>query len=252
MTWLVNVAGVPVERISGVKRSFTTANMSAPPKAVMHTTEGGWDGSLNVFKTSTGTPTFMIGRDGTKLRVAQFMPIGEMALTLKNPSGGVETNRVCRVQIELVGFSKKELWLPDEKTTEALADLMGQIKDKAQVPLRRGGDGTRNVSRWLNASGWFGHVEVPENDHVDPGNLNYTKLFALAGQEEIDLIDSDRLDALEKAAIRQVETGIGPGTLPEQERLIFWSLAQNYNRGKEASGASACADKLAQIKAIVS
>ena len=106
--WLERVGGVDVERIENVKRSRTTADLSKPPKGDLHTTEGDFEGSLSVFRNNTGTPTFMAGRDGAgRLRCAQFMPIGEMCLTLQNEPGGIETNRWCRVQIECLGFSRK-------------------------------------------------------------------------------------------------------------------------------------------------
>jgi hypothetical protein len=33
----------------------------------------------------------------------------------------------------------------------------------------------------MAATGWVGHIDAPENDHVDPGKLNYRRLFQLAG-----------------------------------------------------------------------
>ncbi len=195
MTWLTEVGGVTVERITDVKRSFVAADRN-PPKGVLHTTEGSWAGSLSVFRFNTGTPTFMIGRDGStrsgvgytgRLRIAQFMPIGEMALTLKNASGGVETNRDCLVQIELVAFCQWEPWLPDAATTELLRKLMLKIEDVAGVPMRRGGDGTRSASNWTMKAGWFGHSETPENDHTDPRAIKWAALLAQTQEEENEM-----------------------------------------------------------------
>ena len=183
--WLTNVGGVEVERITDVKRSFANADRN-PPKGVLHTTEGTWSGSLSVFRYNTGTPTFMIGRDGTtrqgvgyngRLRIAQFMPIGEMALTLKNLSGGVETNRDCLVQIELVAHCQWEPWLPDLETTKLLNKLLIEIERVAHVPLKRGGDGTRSVIKWNSNAGWFGHSEAPENDHTDPRAIRWSEIL---------------------------------------------------------------------------
>lgn len=181
MTWLGTVGGITVERTGGVRRSHQRAD-GRPPKGVLHTTEGGWDGSLGVFRR-TGTPTFMLGRDARgRLRIAQFMPIGEMALTLKNDSGGIETNRDCLVQIEIVDFSKRTRWLPEPETTRLLASLLHRLSlADVGIPLRRGGDGTRNAQRWRTQAGWFGHSELPENDHWDPGALDWRELLRLAG-----------------------------------------------------------------------
>lgn len=191
--WLDKVGGVTVERITDVKRSFAPAS-KFPAKGVLHTTEGSWPSALSVFRYNTGTPTFMLGRDGTtrsgvgysgKLRLAQFMPIGEMALTLKNLSGGAETNRDCLVQIELVAFCQWTPWLPDAETTALLAALMRELRDKAGIPLRRAGDGSRSVTRWINNAGWFGHSEVPENDHTDPRAIKWADLFSEDKEEDV-------------------------------------------------------------------
>ena len=193
--WLNEVGGVAVERITNVKRSFTAAD-GRPPKAVLHTTEGSWAGSLSVFRYTTGTPTFMIGRDGStrsgvgytgRLRIAQFMPIGEMALTLQNDSGGVETNRDCLVQIELVAFCQWTPWLPDPETTALLRKLMVEIERVAGVPLKRGGDNTRSVLRWNTVAGWFGHGETPENDHTDPRAIKWDALLVPTKEEEAEM-----------------------------------------------------------------
>ena len=223
MRWLSNVGGLTVERLGGVKRSGEAAD-SRPPKGVMHTTEGGWEGSLGVFRT-TGTPNFMLGRDGTgRLRLAQFSPIGEMALTLKNLSGGVETNRDAIVQIELVGFSKRTLWLPDAATCRILAALMAELV-KDGIPLRRGGDGTRSSSNWTRNAGWFGHGEIPENDHWDPGALNWPELFRLAGgaapePEEDDLSTLDQiLDLAEWRMVDNADPDRRPASLPAPDKI---------------------------------
>lgn len=210
MTWVIGQKAGPltIERIEGVRRLFTPADTSEEPRAVLHTTEGGWTSSLGVF-ARTGTPTFMVGFDATagRHRCGQMLPIGEMALTLQNDSGGVETNRWARAQIEVVEFTKTVPWLPDEVTTAALAGLMKIIRDVAHVPLIRGGDGTRSVERWRSRAGWFGHIEVPENDHTDPGAIKWATLFALAGGEEEDV-------------------DLGGWTLEEAQAFATWHLVE--------------------------
>lgn len=196
--FLTEVGGVAVERPTvapngrPIKRSRERVPTAQEPNGVLHTTEGHWDPSLNVF-TSTGTPTFMIGHErlravgsnapasGSRIRVAQFMPIGEMALTLQNAAGGTETNRETVVQIELIGFSKFDKWSPPAPVLKVLADLFRQLHDACGIPLQRGGDGTRNESLWDGKAGWFGHLEVPENDHTDVRNFDWQKLLRAAG-----------------------------------------------------------------------
>ena len=163
-----------------VKRSFEQLPRAQQPNGVLHTTEGHWAGSLSVFANSTGTPTFMLGwneaddnngKGEGPFRVVQFMPLGEMALTLVNDAGGTETNREALVQIEVIAFSKKAPWLFDKQTTETLAALMDRLEEVCGIPLQRAGNGSRSVALWDGKAGWFGHGEVPENGHWDPGNL---------------------------------------------------------------------------------
>jgi hypothetical protein len=196
--FLTEVGGIAVERPTvapngrPIKRSRERVSTAQEPNGVLHTTEGHWDPSLNVF-TSTGTPTFMVGFDklkglgdnapasGARVRIAQFMPIGEMALTLQNAAGGTETNRETVVQIELIGFSKFEKWSPGAPVLKVLADLFRQLHDACGIPLQRAGDGSRSVSLWDGRAGWFSHLEVPENDHTDVRNLDWAKLFKGTG-----------------------------------------------------------------------
>lgn len=191
--WLSRVGGVDVVRVTDVKRSGQPSSLSVPPKGVLHTTEGGRAGSISVFRNSTGTPTFGSGRaeDG-QLHVDQFIPIGEMALTLKNLEGGTETNREALVQIEVYGFSRKDkpkAWplmvnrQPfDEESKNLLADLVREASEAADIPLRHAGLGflNRSLTAWDTKAGWFAHSEVPENDHWDVGTLPWDDLLRRA------------------------------------------------------------------------
>jgi hypothetical protein len=180
--WLTSAGGVSVQRLdTGFQRTHTSSDLTKPRKGVLHTPEGGWDGSLSVFR-DRGTPTFMVGRnDAGKVSVAQFMPLGERALTLLDESTTpLRTNHWAVCQIELVGFSKRTAWFPEDAVAKVLADVVRQASAEMKIPLRRGGDGTRSVTRWTNEAGWFGHIEVPENSHWDPGTFEYKKLWALA------------------------------------------------------------------------
>lgn len=205
--WLTTVGGIKVERcirdggkLPNVKRSFQMVPLRQEENAVLHTTEGHWAGSLNVFVTRTGTPTWMLGYEtlktvgskltnkpasaSTRIRVAQFMPIGEMALTLENDSGGTETNREALCQIELIGTCVQGAngfgpWLPDDPVLEVLQDLFVQIHNACGVPLQHAGNGTRSVAVWDGKAGWFGHGEVPENAHTDPRGFRWKEAFAV-------------------------------------------------------------------------
>jgi hypothetical protein len=226
--FLEQVAGIPVERPSvapngrRIKRSFERIALGQEPNGVLHTTEGHWDPSANVF-TETGTPTFMIGyqqlkqvganapaSSTTPIRIAQFTPIGEMALTLQNATGGTETNREALVQIELIGFSKFEKWSPPKPIMEVLADLVRQLHHACGIPLQRAGNGTRSRALWDGRAGWFGHNEVPENDHTDPRKFDWPKLFGMTGKatERWEIISGEELLFHTPTRARDGETGL--------------------------------------------
>ena len=187
--WINSIGDVQTDRILDCKRSGASSDLSVPAKGVLHTTEGGRAGSISVFRNVTGTPTFGAGRaeDG-KLHCDQFMPIGEMALTLKNASGGTETNREVRVQIEAYAFSRKTdnpRWFldvskkeMDEANKNLIADLVYEASKAASIPLRHVSTPTRSTAIWDAEAGWYGHSEVPENEHWDPGNFDWADCFA--------------------------------------------------------------------------
>lgn len=202
--WLRRVGDVEVDRITDVKRSMVPCNMSVPAKGVLHTTEGDRLGSISVFRNVTGTPTLGCGRAGDgELHVDQFMPIGEMALTLENDAGGTETNAEARVQIEAYAFSRQTTrpkWFlgvdhkeQDEAEKNLLADLVWQCSEAAGIPHRHAGAGflNRSTNRWDTAAGWYGHSEVPENAHWDPGTFDWDELFKRGQRWQFRLVNKD-------------------------------------------------------------
>ena len=184
---------------------------------VVHTTEGrtlpGYnDGAL--APTVTGVPDIA----AKKIRWYQHYDVDESARALANKLGGVETNTANTFQIELVGTcddSKKTSWsgkqagvdylhwptAPDWALAE-VAWLVRWLHDYHNVPLTcvkdwlaYGKDSRRpgvtpasygasparmSQDAWRNFTGWCGHQHVPENDHGDPGNLDFARVLQLA------------------------------------------------------------------------
>lgn len=183
--WLTSACGHKVEHIP-CPRPGQRVTLTAPPKGVLHTTEGSTvEGALAVFRQHYA-PHFTVGVDRKgRGRILQHVPLGEMAAALENHPGGVETNRVVRAQIEVVGFSKKTQWLPLQPTLGLLAKLLAELQ-AAGIQLRHPYV-KRDPQRWTVSNGWVGHVDVPENVHWDPGQLNYQRLFRLARLADPDL-----------------------------------------------------------------
>jgi len=160
----------------------------APPTGVIHTVEGSLDSGLGVFRVHFA-PHFVL--DGK--RVIQLVPLGTMAAALENRPGGVETNSITRAQIEVAGRSQEQSWYCDSPTGESLADLLATLADAAEIPLTRPFPDEmpakpwatvdfvrRKAGKWGHEAGWYGHVEVPENEHWDPGAFQWTKLITQA------------------------------------------------------------------------
>jgi hypothetical protein len=162
-------------------------DLAAPPAGVLHTTEGGWDSGMSVFRVHFA-PHFLVGAG----RIAQLVPLGKMATALEHPSGFPETNRVCRVQIEVVGYSKTTLYQFDARTLDTLAELLAKLKGEAGIPLFRPfpeamppqpwaiRSFARRRSNWGRVAGWYGHVEIPGNSHWDPGYYKWSELLRIA------------------------------------------------------------------------
>jgi hypothetical protein len=193
--WLDSAGPFPIERIPC---PFLGGNvdLERPRAGVMHTIEGGWTSGLSVFRQHFA-PHFMVGSDGTRSRIAQLVPLGKAAATLVNSSGGPDTNSWACVQIEMVGFSRLAPWTPDLPTARRLSALFETLRDECGIPLSRPFPDTlapgtvwatpsnprRASGKWGRVAGWFGHVEVPENAHWDPGSLQMRSIFALGADD---------------------------------------------------------------------
>ena len=160
-------------------------NEDAPPAGVMHTIEGSLESGLAVFHQHYA-PHFTLD----SRRIVQLVPLGYMAAALENRLGGVETNSVVRAQIELAGNSREKPWLPDNGALNLLADLLATLQLAAGIPLHRPYPDAmppppwattsftrRRDGKWGKVDGWYGHVEVPENEHWDPGALRWSVLL---------------------------------------------------------------------------
>jgi len=192
--WVKKIGEFPVERIEGVHRTGSSVDLSKPPVCVLHTTQGTWANSIAVYRKKLTAPTFQVAAH----RIGQCVPLGEAAAALESKHGGVETNLWTRAQIEVV-FSVTDpphrgRWMLDEGTLATLVAVMRKLHEDCDIPFERAFEfeetlaGTlaspdyerRHVGKWGHVPGYWGHVEVPENAHWDPGNLDYDILFERA------------------------------------------------------------------------
>lgn len=175
--WLARVGRFRVEHVP-LPYWHGNVDLSAPRKGILHTTEGSTiEGALSAYRAKQFTPTFTLGRDAKgRVRILQHKPLGIMGSTLANPYGGVDTNRLAVVQIELVGFSQRDPWYPEREVADALTSLMAALHWEAKIPLVWK-PCRRSAACWLSTAGWMGHIDVPENSHWDPGQLDTARLL---------------------------------------------------------------------------
>jgi hypothetical protein len=142
------------------------------PKLVWHTTEGS-----GLPSYSNSQPHFTLNPKTGALW--QHVPIRGGAYTLRNPSGGVETNRARAIQVELIGFAREShLW--SDEAYRNIAKLARWIEKHAGVPrqctVTFRSDSNHKVPDYTNYTGHLGHQHVPENDHWDPGLFQIRKV----------------------------------------------------------------------------
>lgn len=163
-------------------------------------------------------------------RIAQFIPANQSARALVNASGGVETNRhgTANIQIEWLFFPHCRV---GGKVYATLADTPMAGLDRVMAWLRSWGvpdvwpmgspswSGNRNANTWNTRAGHYGHSQVPENDHTDPGPM--PDLF---NHQEDEMTPQDKAELL--AAIREIPGGVWNHTLPNPDgnggKAAYW------------------------------
>lgn len=182
----------PVVQVPCPFQHSQLVDMTAPPAAILHTTEGGWPGSMAVFKQHFA-PHFLVGINAAgRAEIAQLVPVGYIGLACR------AHNNKARVEVEMVGNAKEVLWQPDPETMDALASLMLTCRNEYGIPLshpwpvgdygRAGRNAHRSSGKYGTVAGWFGHADMPDPDtHWDPGNLNWPAVFARAETLQSDV-----------------------------------------------------------------
>ena len=180
------------------------SNLGGPFKIVHHTTEGSTAaGAFAAFRANRSDPHFTV--DAT--RIVQHIDTAMAARALRNLKGGVQTNRLSAIQIEIVGAAAKP---KGQRTLENVAKLCRWLEathnippvwpsgpPKAAINGRDPGGHNRSAANWATRGGHYGHSQVPENSHWDPGYTAAEAQFVLIARpgEQSDVVDPE-LDAL--------------------------------------------------------
>lgn len=172
--------------------------IGGPPRTVWHTTESGDGdaafGGVARYLREKGFEPHLLWDPSTG-RVGQFMPATQSARALMR---GVDpTNRmgtVC-IQIEVLARAAHPFTDGPMKGRAELLEWLDSWSiprvwpSGAPLPYPRsaGANGTRDHKRWVHNRGHYGHSQVPDNLHGDPGGLDVEKLL----RESIEPISSD-------------------------------------------------------------
>jgi len=165
-------------------------DLSKPKKAVLHTTEG-----FTLPAYTSGAPTIDVGPrlKGQRPILRQLIPFGWMATAMQNDAGGVETNRNALVQIEQVGFTSREVWLPNKEMVVIVASLADFFEKEFGIPQKYPYDPRdvatgvwatesnpwRRAAKFNTVAGWHAHIAVPENDHWDCGGEDISEILGM-------------------------------------------------------------------------
>jgi hypothetical protein len=150
--------------------------LGGPFKIVHHTTEGtSYAGAKSAYKANRSDPHFTV--DGED--IFQHIDTGKAARSLRNDASGVQTNRDSAVQIEVVAFAGKPKdiitlrsvaklcrWIEE---THAIAQTWPNGPPRASTNGKDPGGHNRSAATWDATGGHYGHSQVPENTHWDPG-----------------------------------------------------------------------------------
>lgn len=194
--------------------------LGGPGKGLWHTTETAtWPG----YATGSFPHLTVAVGPGEQFTARQHIPFNRAARALRNESGGVQTNRVTRCQVEIVtradtvdthglhpamedGLAALAEWLEAEWGVPRVCTV-----EFLTYPESFGADNGVRLSgaAWERYTGWLGHMHAAENDHGDPGALEWRPIL----QREVpDMTQDELLDALEstrgQAALRKAVTHV--------------------------------------------
>lgn len=160
-----------------------------PPRVTHHITwdaldskgrQPSFDAVRNYLVSAGFEPTLMVCPFTG--RIAQFLPANRSAFAVQNKPGGVETNRQGSVNVQVEWFftpgcvvnGNKYAALTDTPM-RGLAEVMTLARSwgipdvwPLGVPDWRS---RRDANVWTQQAGHYGHSQVPENSHTDPGPL---------------------------------------------------------------------------------
>lgn len=195
-------------------------------------------------------------------QIAQILPADRAARGLKNAAGGVQTNRLGRVhlQVEVIAYASSPWTLDLTPAGRAgLAKLVefarawgvpdawpaGPPPAYRDDPPRNIPSSPRSATTWTGNSGHFGHSQVPENNHGDPGAIDFESLLQSEEDDDMRLDDTVTLHGYAKERMRQAD-GTPMGSVLVRQALE-WSTAASMATDKKVTELAAQVDKLTNL-----
>lgn len=195
--------------ISGSCGSYT----GGPFRIVHHTTEGSRaDGAFQAFRRNKSDPHFTVDHQ----RIVQHVDTSVASRALRNVQGGVQTNRHSAIQIEVVGFAARAKALPTLQNVAQLCRWLEQTHNipqawpagypKTATPAGKDPGGhNRSAAIWAAHGGHYGHSQVPENHHWDPGYTPQEAMFVLTYNPNMGGFADPEADALREGIPEEVD-----------------------------------------------
>lgn len=167
-----------------------------PWRGLLHTTEGSsYAGARSVYVRNRSAPHFTCSFEQGRFSVRQHIPLNRAARALQNLGGGVETNRIRCIQIEIVGFAAQSgafshpyldgignlmRWIERNTTIQRTAPIFYGT-DAGFILASKSARQRMSFAEWNAFNGWCGHQHCPENDHWDPGKIDINYLLSVGG-----------------------------------------------------------------------
>lgn len=201
-----------------------TTHVTVSPSGFSTSGSAYFDVMHRVLRSKESEPHYLY--DPLTDRLGQYFPLNRSARALSN-DGAKRTNGagICNIQIEFVampdGFTR--YWKPGPNYRAMLRDIRSWgVPDvwPAGRLSKTSGDAVSRSWTNYNKAGWFGHCNVPGNDHWDPGPIDQQALFLLNAPEENDMQLTDRVE-VDKADGSGVNESITIATLFNRMQYVY-------------------------------